>query len=79
MEQWQAWLEAAEEAFAAAQILENVGHLRSAASRYYYAAYMAATATLHYRDLSVPPDRKGWSHDTTPDLLREQLQPLGVL
>jgi len=47
--------------------------LRDAASRFYYAAYQATTALLHYRGLMPPQGREAWSHDDTPDLVLDQL------
>lgn len=70
MEAWQAWLEMARESQEAAQQAEANGHFRSAASRYYYAAYQAVTALLLYRRVPTPEDRQAWSHDQTPDLIR---------
>lgn len=76
MEAWQLWLEMARESEEAAQRAEADGHFRSAASRYYYAAYQAVTALLLYRRVPTPEDHQAWSHDQTPDLIREQLGPL---
>ena len=50
---------------------------RSSASRAYYAAYQAVTALLLYARQIPPPEREAWSHDLTPELLRNL--PLNVL
>ena len=76
MDAWELWMAMAREASETAQIAEAAGHLRSAASRYYYAAYQAVTALLHYRGVAVSEGRQAWSHDQTPGLITEQLTPL---
>lgn len=76
MEAWQLWIVMAQDSSETARIAEAAGHLRSAASRYYYAAYQAVTALLHYRGVAVPENRQAWSHDQTPNLIVEQLAPL---
>lgn len=76
MEPWRQWQIMAQESEKAARAAEAEGCLRSAASRYYYAAYQAATALLVYRGLTPPQDRQAWPHDLTPDLVVEQLEPL---
>lgn len=55
----------------AAQSLERLGEVRSSASRAYYAAYQAATALLLYHGLTPPEGREAWSHETTPELVRQ--------
>ena len=75
MEAWKLWMATARESSKAAQIAEAGGCSRSAASRYYYAAYQAVTAMLHYRRVAIPEDRQAWSHDQTPSLINEQLEP----
>ena len=76
MDAWQLWLEMAREASEAAAEAEASGHMRSAASRYYYAAYQAVTALLHYRGVAVPEGRQAWSHDQTPGVITAQLTPV---
>ncbi len=76
MDAWRLWQEMAWESEEAARMAENGGCLRSAASRYYYAAYQAATALLLYRGLTPPTGREAWSHEETPALLQDQLQTL---
>jgi len=61
------------DSFNAGDVLRGEGLVRSAASRYYYAAYQATTALLHYRGLTPPQGREAWSHDDTPDLVLDQL------
>ena len=76
MEAWELWMAMAREASETAAEAENSSWLRSAASRYDYAAYQAVTALLHYRGVAVPEGRQAWSHDQTPGLIVEQLEPL---
>ena len=76
MDAWELWTAMAPESSETAQLAETTGHLRPAASRYYYAAYQAVTALLHYRGVAVPEGRQAWSHDQTPKLVVEQLEPL---
>ena len=76
MDAWKLWIAMARESSETAQMAEAAGHLRSAASRYYYAAYQAVTALLHYRGAAVPAGRQAWGHDQTPDLIVDQLAPL---
>lgn len=76
MDAWELWRALARESSETAQMAEAAGHLRSAASRYYYAAYQAVTAMLRYRGIAVPENRQAWSHDQTPGLIMEQLEPL---
>lgn len=76
MDAWERWLAMAREASETAQMAEAAGHLRSAASRYYYAAYQAVTAMLHYRKVATPEGRQAWGHDQTPTLIQQQLEPL---
>lgn len=71
MDAWQLWLEMAREASEAAAEAEASGCLRSTASRYYYAAYQAATALLLYQGLMPPVRAEAWSHTSTPALLNE--------
>ena len=67
------WLEMSREAFEAARESERAGRYRSAVSRYYYSAFQAATALLHRRGYIAPLGREAWSHQATPDLMRESL------
>lgn len=76
MDAWERWLAMAREASETAQMAEAAGHLRSAASRYYYAAYQAVTALLLYRGLMPPAGVEAWSHFLTPTLLSEETQML---
>ena len=72
MEQsWRKWLNSAVDSLDAALLLEQHGHVRSSASRGYYAAYQAATAFLLYSGRTPPDGREGWGHEATPDLLRK--------
>lgn len=66
----------AQESEKAARLAESEDCFRSAASRYYYAAYQAATALLVYRGLTVPADREAWSHPDTPLLVQTELRML---
>ena len=70
MDAWEQWWNMAQESFVAAQSLEQLGIVWSAASRAYYAAYQAATTLLLYARLVPPEDREAWSHEATPALLR---------
>ena len=76
MDAWRLWQEMAREAFEAASEAEASGHLRSAASRYYYAAYQAVTALLLYRGLIPPAGREAWSHSQTPTLIKNETETL---
>lgn len=76
MDAWERWLAMAREASETAQMAEAAGHLRSAASRCYYAAYQAATALLLYRGLAPPINREAWGHLQTPILLKEETETL---
>ncbi|MDQ2687344.1 MAG: HEPN domain-containing protein [Armatimonadota bacterium] len=76
METWQQWQEMARESERAAHLAESAGCYRSAASRYYYAAYQAATALLVYRGLTPPATREAWSHPDTPILIKTELRTL---
>ena len=78
MDAWELWRTMAQEASETAQMAEAAGHLRSAASRYYYAAYQAVTALLLYRGLITPVAREAWSHSQTPILLYEDTEALIV-
>jgi len=71
MDAWELWIAMAREASETAQMAEAAGHLRSAASRYYYAAYQAATALLLYQGLIPPIGVEAWSHTLTSVLLNE--------
>lgn len=68
---WEAWHQMALASQKAAQTLETTDP-RSCVSRYYYAAYQAATAVLLYQEAIPPAGREAWSHDTTPGLLVEK-------
>lgn len=67
------------ESQAAAFADETAGRLRSAASRFYYAAYQAVTALLHLVGRQPPLGdeegygREAWSHRTTPDMILTDL------
>jgi|GEM_PF-3412873 len=76
MDAWQLWQGMAREASETAQIAETTGHLRSAASRYYYAAYQTVTALLLYKGLIPPFGMEAWRHFLTPTLLNEETQTL---
>ena len=71
------WFDMAKESESAAFLAEDKKYWRSAASRYYYAMFQAATALLHHRGLTPPAvvgeSRQAWSHTVTPDMLREHL------
>ena len=73
---WQLWQDMARESEQSARLAEDGGCPRSAASRYYYAAYQAATALLLYRGLTPPTGREAWGHEETPLLVQSQLQAL---
>ena len=76
MEAWDQWRALARGSERAARLAEAGECPRSAASRYYYAAYQAATALLLYRGLTPPAGREAWNHADTPALLQDQMQPL---
>lgn len=76
MKPWQLWQDMAHESEQAARLAEDGGCPRSAASRYYYAAYQAATALLLYQGLIPPEGREGWTHLDTPTLLRDQVRTI---
>lgn len=76
MESWRQWRDLMRESERAARLAEAEGCPRSAASRYYYAAYQAVTALLVYRGLTPPTDQEGWSHVLTPTLLRDETATL---
>ena len=76
MEPWQLWQDMARESEQAARLAEDGGCPRSAASRYYYAAYQAATALLLYQGFPPPAGREGWSHAETPELVRDQIRTI---
>jgi len=69
MDAWRQWWEMAQESLSVARAAEESGGYRSSASRYYYAAYQAATALLLYRGLTPPQGREAWTHEDTPFLL----------
>ena len=70
MEAWRLWQKLAHESYQAASAAEAEGCRRSAASRYYYGAFQAASALLIYRRLTPPTGMEAWGHTITPDLLR---------
>ena len=70
MEAWEKWWKMAQDSLASALLLQQHGQDRASASRSYYSAYQAATALLLYQNLIPPQGREAWSHDLTPDLLR---------
>lgn len=70
---WEKWWGMAVDSLDAARLLERHGHLKSSASRGYYAAYQAMTAALLYQKQTPPEDREAWSHELTPELVRKQL------
>lgn len=70
MEAWQKWWQMAHGSLIAAQILETEDEARSSVSRAYYTAYQAATALLLYAKQKPPMEREAWSHETTPELLK---------
>ena len=74
MEAWHLWRDMARESEQAGRLAEDGGCPRSAASRYYYAAYQAATALLLYRGMTPPTGREAWNHVDTPMLLQDQLR-----
>ena len=76
MDAWEQWREMAAESAEAARLAEAGGCLRSAASRYYYAAYQSVTALLLYRGLTPPLGREAWNHEDTPYLIQTQMSPL---
>jgi uncharacterized protein (UPF0332 family) len=76
MATWQQWRKASQESLDSALLSEGSGLLRPSINRYYFAAYQATTACLVYRRLTPPGDRAAWSHESTPDLIAEQLEPL---
>ncbi len=76
MDAWELWRAMAREASETAQMAEAAGHFRSAASRYYYAAYQAVTALLLYQGLMPPIGAEAWSHTSTPALLNENTASL---
>ena len=81
---WEEWLAAAEDSLSGARLCDPDA-LRSAASRYYYAAYHAATAILHYLEVTPPAHapgdaeaREAWSHVLTLVLLERHLEKYGT-
>ena len=66
----------ARESALAAEKAADAGLSRSAASRYYYAAYQAISAVLLYLRIMPPVDREAWSHESTPDLLIDHFAPV---
>jgi hypothetical protein len=78
---WQRWLVMAQESEVAAGLLAGNGIFRPAASRYYYAAFQAATAMLHYQGKLAPPIIEGirwehWGHDKTPKMISDNLKEI---
>lgn len=75
---WGRWLAMAHESRAAAVQSQEAGRPRSAASRFYYTAYQAASALLLYCRLTPPTisgqRRESWSHGEMPGLLHAVLQ-----
>ena len=76
MATWQQWRDVSRESLDSALLSDGSGLLRASVNRYYFAAYQATTACLIYRRLTPPGDRAGWSHEATPDLIIDQLEPL---
>ena len=76
MEPWQLWLNMALDSLQASQTLADNKLWRSSASRCYYAAFQAATALLLYCRMTPPEEREAWSHEDTPDILRDHITPL---
>lgn len=81
---WEEWFAAAKDSLSGARVCEREA-FRSAASRYYYAAYHAATAILHYLEVTPPAHapgdaeaREAWSHAVTPVLLERHLEKYEV-
>lgn len=77
------WLSVALESYEAGKAAADLGLDRSALSRFYYAAYQAATAGLLYRGVTPPTLlaedgslREAWSHSETPELFVVQMEPL---
>ncbi len=77
MDAWKQWLGMARGSLIAAQSLAVQSEIRSSISRAYYAAYQAVTTLLLYARLPPPEGREGWSHEATPDLLKNI--PLKIL
>jgi uncharacterized protein (UPF0332 family) len=75
VEAWQQWREMARESSQAAHTAENESLWRSSISRYYYAAFQAVSAVLHYRGLIPPTGEEAWGHTTTPEMLAEHFTP----
>jgi uncharacterized protein (UPF0332 family) len=73
------WLKMAEMSADPARLLMNID-VRSAASRFYYAAYQASTAMLLFAGMQPPigegERREAWSHDSSPEMVRKNLVPL---
>ena len=76
MADWQKWREMARESQTAAIVLEHEQLLRPSASRFYYAAFQISTAVLLYLKLTPPLGEEGWSHASTPEILRDLLEPV---
>jgi hypothetical protein len=80
---WLDWLAAADDSLIAGRITEQAAS-RSAASRYYYASYQAATAILLYLGLTPPgvqadgEMRGAWNHALTPVLLESSVERVGA-
>ncbi len=75
MEAWEKWWRRAVASLEAAELLHRQGYLHSSVSRGYYAAYQAASAVLIYLKTTPPENREAWSHEETPELLRQRLRP----
>jgi hypothetical protein len=80
MADWRQWIEMAAGSLEAADFLEDYdkeSFVRSAASRYYYAAYQAMTALLLYEGQTPPivgeVERESWSHEITPEMVLQNL------
>lgn len=76
MEAWEKWWRRALDSLDAANLLQAHGHSYSVVSRSYYAAYQAASAVLLYLKTTLPENREAWSHEETPELLRQRLRTL---
>jgi uncharacterized protein (UPF0332 family) len=68
------WWDLSQESAEGARAAEAAECWRSSASRYYYAAYQSVTALLLHVGLAPPGGREAWSHDDTPELVREHLR-----
>ena len=68
------WIEMAKESLESGKVLQRHGLRRSAASRFYFAAYQATTALLIHDGQTPPSDREGWAHEDTPRMLGDHLK-----